>query len=223
MTKEMLHQLVEETCLRMFGCELREATEKQAYRALCVTVRMMLEDKQRAFQAETKEKERKQVYYMSMEFLVGTSLRNNLFNLGLYSEADEVLKELGFSLPKLCEMEPDAGLGNGGLGRLASCYMDAATGLEYPVTGFSIRYEFGIFKQKIVDGWQIEFPDDWLGLGDVWLHTREDDAVEVRFGGTVHEWMDHGKFKAAQVGYQSVMAVPHDFTFRATTRTQQTS
>ena len=89
--------------------------------------------------------------------------------------------------------------------------MDAATGLCYPVTGFSIRYEFGIFKQKIVDGWQIEFPDDWLGLGDVWLHTREDDAVEVRFGGTVHEWMDHGKFKAAQVGYQSVMAVPHDF------------
>lgn len=73
------------------------------------------------------------------------------------------------------------------------------------MTGFSIRYEFGIFKQKIVDGWQIEFPDDWLGLGDVWLHTREDDAVEVRFGGTVHEWMDHGKFKAAQVGYQSVM------------------
>ena len=137
MTKEMLHQLVEETCLRMFGCELREATEKQAYRALCVTVRMMLEDKQRAFQAETKEKERKQVYYMSMEFLVGTSLRNNLFNLGLYSEADEVLKELGFSLPKLCEMEPDAGLGNGGLGRLASCYMDAATGLEY--SAFSSR------------------------------------------------------------------------------------
>lgn len=211
MTKEMLHQLVEETCLRMFGCELREATEKQAYRALCVTVRMMLEDRQRVFQAETREKERKQVYYMSMEFLVGTSLRNNLFNLGLYNEADEVLTELGFSLPKLCEMEPDAGLGNGGLGRLASCYMDAATGLCYPVTGFSIRYEFGIFKQKIVDGWQIEFPDDWLGLGDVWLHTREDDAVEVRFGGTVHEWMDHGKFKAAQVGYQSVMAVPHDF------------
>ena len=94
MTKEMLHQLVEETCLRMFGCELREATEKQAYRALCVTVRMMLEDRQRAFQAETREKERKQVYYMSMEFLVGTSLRNNLFNLGLYNEADEVLTEL---------------------------------------------------------------------------------------------------------------------------------
>ena len=211
MTKEMLHQLVEETCLRMFGCELREATEKQAYRALCVTVRMMLEDKQRAFQAETKEKERKQVYYMSMEFLVGTSLRNNLFNLGLYSEADAVLKELGFSLPKLCEMEPDAGLGNGGLGRLASCYMDAATGLEYLVTGFSIRYEFGIFKQKIVDGWQIEFPDDWLGLGDVWLRTREDDAVEVRFGGRVEpHWDAYGHYHGELRGYESVLAVPRD-------------
>lgn len=107
--------------------ELREATEKQAYRALCVTVRMMLEDRQRSISGGDAGKERKQVYYMSMEFLVGTSLRNNLFNLGLYNEADEVLTELGFSLPKLCEMEPDAGLGNGGLGRLASCYMDAAT------------------------------------------------------------------------------------------------
>ena len=110
MTKEMLHQLVEETCLRMFGCELREATEKQAYRALCVTVRMMLEDRQRAFQAETREKERKQVYYMSMEFLVGTSLRNNLFNLGLYNEADEVLTELGFSLSVLWKVVPMLGV-----------------------------------------------------------------------------------------------------------------
>ena len=107
-------------------------------------------------------------------------------------------------------MEPDAGLGNGGLGRLASCYMDAATGLGYPVTGCSIRYEFGIFRQKIVDGWQMEFPDNWLEMGDVWLRTREDDAVEVKFGGEVREWMDNGRFKVAQVGYQSVIAVPHD-------------
>ena len=101
-------------------------------------------------------------------------------------------------------------MANGGLGRLASCYMDAATGLNYPVTGFSIRYEFGIFRQKIVDGWQMEFPDNWLEMGDVWLHTRKDDAVEVRFGGQVHEWMDGDKFKTAQTGYQSVIAVPHD-------------
>ena len=88
--------------------------------------------------------------------------------------------------------------------------MDAATGLNYPVTGFSIRYEFGIFRQKIVDGWQMEFPDNWLEMGDVWLHPRKDDAVEVRFGGQVHEWMDGDKFKTAQTGYQSVIAVPHD-------------
>ena len=210
MTKEMLHQLVEETCLRMFGCELREATEKQAYRALCVTVRMMLEDKQRAFQAETKEKERKQVYYMSMEFLVGTSLRNNLFNLGLYSEADAVLKELGFSLPKLCEMEPDAGLGNGGLGRLASCYMDAATGLEYLVTGFSIRYEFGIFKQKIVEGQQVELPDNWKDLGGAWLLPKPQETETVCFGGTVRQFWDDGRLHVVPEGETEVLAIPCD-------------
>lgn len=211
MTKEALQSQLTQACLRLFGCAPREATEKQIYRALCMSVRRELEDRQRVFQAENRAKERKQVYYMSMEFLVGTSLRNHLSNLGLYDAASALLAELGFSLEALCAMEPDAGLGNGGLGRLASCYMDAATGLSYPVTGFSIRYEFGIFRQKIVGGWQIEFPDDWLALGDVWLRTREDDAVEVRFGGTVHEWVDQGRFKAAQVGYQSVMAVPHDF------------
>ncbi len=210
MTKETLNQLMNRTCVRLFGCSLESATEKQAYRSLCVAVRELLEKDRRAFCDEIRRREQKQVYYMSMEFLVGTSLRNNLYNMGLLEAADGALKDLGFSLENLCAMEPDAGLGNGGLGRLASCYMDAATGLDYSVTGFSIRYEFGIFRQKIVDGWQMEFPDNWLEMGDVWLHPRKDDAVEVRFGGQVHEWMDGGKFKAAQVGYQSVIAVPHD-------------
>ena len=210
MTKENLLQHLQECCDRMFGCSLEMATEKQVYRAVCVAVRELLEDERRAFVEQTRAQENKQVYYMSMEFLVGTSLRNNLFNMGLLEPAGEILNELGFSLERLCALEPDAGLGNGGLGRLASCYMDAATGLGYPVTGFSIRYEFGIFRQKIVDGWQMEFPDNWLEMGDVWLHPRKDDAVEVRFGGQVHEWMDGGKFKTAQTGYQSVIAVPHD-------------
>ena len=122
---------------------------------------------------------------MSMEFLVGTSLRNNLCNIGMEKEFKEVLKEQGFDLEKLYELDPDAGLGNGGLGRLASCYMDSATGLELPVTGFSIRYEFGIFKQKIIDGWQMEFPDNWLERGDVWLQARPDESYEVKFGGQV--------------------------------------
>ena len=139
MTKENLLQHLQDCCDRMFGCSLEMATEKQAYRAVCVTVRELLEDDRRVFAEQTRAKERKQVYYMSMEFLVGTSLRNNLYNMGLLEPVDEILHELGFSLEHLCALEPDAGLGNGGLGRLASCYMDAATGLSYPVTGFSIR------------------------------------------------------------------------------------
>ena len=195
----------------MFGCSLTEATEKQVYRALCTFVRESLEEQNRAFQKRLSQNGEKKVYYMSMEFLVGTSLRNNLYNLGILDEVKTLLEKQGFSLDRLCGMEPDAGLGNGGLGRLASCYMDAATGLGYSVTGYSIRYEFGIFRQKIVDGWQMEFPDDWLDMGGVWLHPRKDDAVEVRFGGEVHEWTDEtGKFRTAQVGYQSVTAVPHD-------------
>ena len=195
---------------RMFGCGLNEATEKQVYRALCFLIREKLTEKNGAFNDRVAQKEQKEVYYMSMEFLVGTSLRNNLFNLGIETEMRDGLKKHGFDIDEIYALEPDAGLGNGGLGRLASCYMDASTGLGYPVTGYSIRYEFGIFRQKIVDGWQMEFPDNWLEMGDVWLRPREDDAVEVRFGGEVREWMDNGKFKIAQIGYNSVTAVPHD-------------
>ena len=210
MKNENLLAQLQQVCGRMFGCTLEEATEKQAYKTVCSFLRETMAQNRRAFQKEIREQQRKQVYYMSMEFLVGTSLRNNLYNLGLLDDVTEVLQDLGFSVERLCAMEPDAGLGNGGLGRLASCYMDSLTGCEYPATGFSIRYEFGIFRQKIVDGWQVEFPDDWLEMGDVWLKTREDDAVEIRLGGESHEWMDNGKFRVAHVGYQSVMAVPHD-------------
>lgn len=203
-------EAMQDALRRLFGCGLEDATEKQAYRALCTVVRELLAEKNRVFQDRCAEEQKKEVYYMSMEFLVGTSLRNNLFNLGVEKEYREMLEQAGINIDRLYAMEPDAGLGNGGLGRLASCYMDAGTGLGYPITGCSIRYEFGIFRQKIVDGWQMEFPDNWLEMGDVWLRTREDDAVEVKFGGEVREWMDNGRFKVAQVGYNSVIAVPHD-------------
>jgi len=203
-------EAMQDALRRLFGCGLEDATEKQAYRALCTVVRELLAEKNRVFQDRCAEEQKKEVYYMSMEFLVGTSLRNNLFNLGVEKEYREMLEQAGINIDHLYAMEPDAGLGNGGLGRLASCYMDAGTGLGYPITGCSIRYEFGIFRQKIVDGWQMEFPDNWLEMGDVWLCTREDDAVEVKFGGEVREWMDNGRFKVAQVGYNSVIAVPHD-------------
>ena len=207
---DMMKEL-RDTLRRLYGCDIQEAAEKQVYRALCMLVRNILSEKNRLFRQRCREEERKEVYYMSMEFLVGTNLRNNLYNLGLETQCREGLAELGINIDKLYEMEPDAGLGNGGLGRLASCYMDAATGLDYSVTGYSIRYEFGIFRQKIVDGWQMEFPDNWLEMGDVWLRSRPDDAVEVKFGGEVREWVDEmGRFRAAQVGYSSVTAVPHD-------------
>jgi starch phosphorylase len=194
-----------------FGCMLSQATEQQAYRALCFYIKDILVQRNRQFAEDSKNKGRKQVYYMSMEFLIGTSLRNNLFNLGLEQTIGEIFDELGMDLQAVYTLEPDAGLGNGGLGRLAACYMDAMTGLSYPAIGFSIRYEFGIFRQKIIDGWQMEFPDDWLNMGDVWLKAREDDALEVRFGGEVREWTDEqGHFHADHIQYTPVMAVPND-------------
>jgi len=143
-----------------------------------------------------------------MEFLVGTSLKNNLFNLDMEKETEKAIKDLGFSLSELYDMEPDAGLGNGGLGRLASCYMDALSTKGVSCTGCSIRYEFGIFKQKIVDGWQMEFPDNWLSMGGKWLLEYPDDSVEVRFGGKIEESWEDGRNKIEHTGYDTVIAVP---------------
>ena len=210
MTKNEAIQALNDACMRLFGCNMDEATDKQAYKALCTVVRNTMYDRRRAFKKRYQAERRKRVYYMSMEFLVGTSLRNNLFNLDQEAVFTEALKDLGIDIESLYALDPDAGLGNGGLGRLASCYLDSLTGLGYPATGYSIRYEFGIFKQQIVDGWQMELPDNWLQMGDVWLVPKEDDAVEVRFGGEVNEWYDNGKFKVAQHGYSSVMAVPYN-------------
>ena len=210
MTKKEAIELLNRACMRLFGCTMTEATDKQAYKALCTVVRNGMYDRRRAFKHGYQEENRKQVFYMSMEFLVGTSLRNNLFNLGMEEVFTDALKDLNINITELYALDPDAGLGNGGLGRLASCYLDSLTGLGYPATGYSIRYEFGIFKQQIVDGWQMELPDNWLQMGDVWLVPKEDDAVEVRFGGEVHEWYDNGKFKVAQHGYSTVMAVPYN-------------
>ncbi len=201
---------LEEICMHLCGCTLDEVAPKQAYRVLATAVREGLDRFNQEFREKVAKEGRKQAYYLSMEFLVGTSLYNNLFNCGLLEDAREILKKHNLDLDDVVECEHDAGLGNGGLGRLASCYMDAATTLDYPVTGFSILYEFGIFRQRIIDGWQVEFPDNWLSDGDVWLRKREEDAVEVRFGGQTHEWFDNGIFKVVHSGYDTVLAVPYD-------------
>ncbi len=206
---ELLTKL-NETSVRLFSCNLSETTDKQAYKVLCTLLKGMLAKKRKEYKDSYKGNDRKKVYYMSMEFLVGTSLRNNLYNLGLEKDFRQILKAQGFDIENLYALDPDAGLGNGGLGRLASCYMDCLTGGDLPATGFSIRYEFGIFKQKIIDGWQVEFPDNWLERGEVWLQPRPDESYEVRFGGRVNEWIDNGKFRVSQSDYQSVIAVPYD-------------
>ncbi len=210
LSQEAALRLLDDECVENFGCSLKEATKKQAYKALCLAVKNQLVKMHVDFNNEVLKKEKKQVYYMSMEFLVGTSLKNNLFNLGIADTYEKVLSKNGFDIEELYKLEPDAGLGNGGLGRLASCYMDSTASLGIPATGFSIRYEFGIFKQKIVDGWQMEFPDDWLSMGDVWLNCREDDSVEIKFGGVVHESFDNGVYKAEHCDYTPVIAVPYD-------------
>ncbi len=208
--QEELKTKLNDKCLDLFGCEMSEATQKQSYRAVCCVVRELLAKMNRTFCTDCKKKEKKQVYYMSMEFLVGTSLKNHLYHLQLEEMLRAILKDWKTDLQSLYAMEPDAGLGNGGLGRLASCYMDAASSLNVPVTGFSIRYEFGIFRQKMIDGWQMEFPDNWLEMGDVWLKGRPDDAVRVRFGGKIAESYENGTYQAHHYDYDEVIAVPYD-------------
>jgi len=210
MDKTEAAKKMEEKCNLHFGCSLSAATTQQAYRAACLVVRDLLLENNAAFSRQNAKEARKQVYYLSMEFLVGTSLRNNLFNLGLERAFEDALSAAGINLYDLYAQEPDAGLGNGGLGRLAACYMDAATTENLPLTGFSIRYEFGIFKQKIVDGWQMEFPDDWLSMGEVWLQARPDDTMEVSFGGHADEWMDENGYHVALRDATTVLAVPYD-------------
>ncbi len=210
MDKKTASSLLNDTCQKQFGCLLADATKQQVYKALCIIVKDILVDKNIEFTNKTKKNEDKQVYYMSMEFLVGTSLHNNLYNLKIEDKFKAALKDVNVDIEDIYEMEPDAGLGNGGLGRLASCYMDSLSSLGIPATGYSIRYEFGIFKQRIIDGWQMEFPDDWLNLGDVWLTARPDESITVKFGGRVDETFDDNGYHVNHVDYIPVLAVPYD-------------
>ena len=208
--KKRFIQEIKDNVKNLYRKTLEEATPQQIFQAASASIKDRIIGNWMTTQKAYEKEDPKMVYYMSMEFLVGTSLRNNLYNLGLEDVFTKALEKCGVDIHDLYEMEPDAGLGNGGLGRLASCYMDSAASLDLPMTGYSIRYEFGIFKQKIVDGWQVEFPDDWLNMGDVWLVPHESEAVEVRFGGSVHGWEDNGKYRVKHLDFQSVMAVPNE-------------
>lgn len=201
---------IEQYLQTKFGNSIEESNERQLYQALMAETRNRLLKKRYDYNKKLKESGQKQAYYMSMEFLVGRTLRNNLFNLGLEEEIRSFLAEKNFDLDKIYDMEPDPGLGNGGLGRLASCYLDALTSNDYPVTGFSILYEFGIFKQVIANGWQQEYPDNWLGMGQYGLVHRSDEEIEVKFYGKTQEHWTKDGLKVTYEDYTSIIAEPYD-------------
>lgn len=201
---------IESKLSRYFGVSPEEASNAQMYKAVILTVRDALTSKRSVFRHTVKKEKKKRVYYLCMEFLIGKSLRNNLMNLGIDNEYREVLKSMGFDLDELYDIERDPGLGNGGLGRLAACFMDSLTTLDYPATGFSLCYEYGLFKQKIVDGSQVEMPDVWMPSGESWLVPRNDKTFTVRFGGRVSERWENNHLNIIHTDYEEVQAVPYD-------------
>lgn len=187
-----------------------EADDRQVYEALSKIVVNILKAKRRKFTVKTQSEGKKKIYYLSMEFLMGRSLKTSLYNLEMVKQATSVLKDFGISINGIYEQEPDAGLGNGGLGRLAACYLDALAADGYHATGYSICYEYGIFKQKLEEGWQTELPDNWLPGGSVWLVPVPSKAIEVRFDGELKEYWDNQYHCVTHENYTSVMAVPYD-------------
>ncbi len=209
-TAKEVREIVDNKCQRYFGKTVENASKHQIYRAICYLVRDLLTEERLEFKRKRVQQETKQVYYMSMEFLLGRSLKNHLFNMGLTDVFAEACKSLGVTLEEIEELEPDAGLGNGGLGRLAAAYMESLTNLNYVASGFSIKYDYGIFKQKINDGWQLELADDWLQNGDVWLAPREEDTFRIKFGGTINQRWEDGRLYVDQVNCYEVDAIPYD-------------
>ena len=209
-TDKEVQMLIRGKLSRYFGVSPNEASKEQIYKAVVMSVRDILLEKRQQFHKVMKSKKGKRVYYLCMEFLLGRSLKNNIYNLDLGEAYEKALGAFGLTLEDLYEQEPDAGLGNGGLGRLAACFMDALATGNYPAMGYSIRYDYGLFKQKLVDGWQTELPDIWLPGGEVWLTQRSDKSCTVKFDGWVNEeWTESG-LKITYGGYKEVEAVAYD-------------
>lgn len=203
-------KMITDKLSHFFGVSPADATDEQFYKAVAMIVRDRLSSQNSEFRHVADGQDSKQIYYLCMEFLMGRSLRNNLYNLGLVETFDAALDSMGVKLEKLYEQEPDAGLGNGGLGRLAACYLDGLATNGFQSMGYSIRYEAGIFKQKLVDGWQTELPDFWLPGGDVWLVPREERACEVKFEGRIEDSWDGDYHHVNHVDANVVTAIPYD-------------
>lgn len=193
-----------------FGVIPTEATDEHYYKAIALILRDMMSHEYATFTNATESQNKKTVYYLCMEFLMGRSLKNTLYNLGLTDVMTKALQGLNIKIENIYEQEPDAGLGNGGLGRLAACFLDGLATQNYPAMGYSLRYEFGIFRQKLVDGWQTELPDRWLPGGQVWLQSHPEKSVKVLFDGRIEEnWAD-GYHSVNHVDATAIEAVPYD-------------
>ena len=207
-SREEVRSAIEDKLCAHFGVTGAEATDEQIFQATAIVIREIMS---RLHVAEDPKHAKKEVHYMSMEFLMGRSLMKNAFNLGISEAVTGALEDMGRNASDIFEAEPDAGLGNGGLGRLAACYMDSMSTLGLEATGYSICYELGIFKQKFENGHQTEIADNWRTAAESWLVPRYEDAVEVRFGGQVSpRWDNFGHYTAEYTGYTTVIAVPRD-------------
>lgn len=205
--------LIEQQLGKYYNVSLKDASSNQIYNALAHLVVDKTLEKRRKFSKLCKAKDAKAVNYICMEFLIGKTLRSSLFNLGLKEGVEKALKSKNKNVEEIYKIEDDAGLGNGGLGRLASCFLDSLATLNYPVTGHCIRYDYGLFKQKFVDGQQTELPDEWLSSGEVWQLPRPDKACKVKFGGYITEYMKDGHMKVEYHDCTEVEAFPYDMMF----------
>ena len=210
LTAAQFRERIKDNLTNAIGIAENMAENKDIYQAVAMLVSNLAKENYTHFISKANSEGKKRVYYLSMEFLMGRSLKTTLYNLGLVDVAEEALKPYHVTLEDLYDYEPDAGLGNGGLGRLAACYLDSLATTGYPATGYSICYEFGIFKQKIIEGWQNELPDNWLPGGGIWLHRVPDRAVEVHFGGEIEERWEDGYHYVNYKNYDTVQAIPYD-------------
>ena len=197
---------LEQFLIKHYETDLKNASKREIFFSLAQIARDKILNKRLL----SKQQEKKVVHYMSIEFLIGKSLKNNLWNLGVLEEYEAILAKYKVDINEIFKIEKDAGLGNGGLGRLAACFMDSLATLEYEAVGHSILYEYGLFTQKIIEGKQVEFPDKWLEEGDVWLEKRDDETVVIELGGSVKEIFENNKLSFKNENGVKITAVPYD-------------
>ncbi len=208
--KEQIKSAIAGKLRRHYAKTFETATPSQIYKACALTVKDSVMEKWAISREMLEKGDKKELYYLSFEFLMGRALGNNIINIMQGDIYRDALKDCGLSLNDIEEVENDAGLGNGGLGRLAACFLDSLSTLEIPAFGCGIRYEYGLFRQKIVDGYQTEMPDPWLEDGNVWEVERPEDQVEIHYNGRIEEYFEDGKMKFRHTDYNTVIGMPYD-------------